>query len=146
MLVWHQEDFLELRVTEREPARSPCSGDTRFAVRVRVASPDTAFSAETWCWIALRVLASFAEQLQLLEERRQGSAVLESMSPGELQLEIRVTDRAGHVGAFGQVGHHCHGGTGQALWSVIAFAIPFCPTELPDLVQEFARLTTTQDA
>jgi hypothetical protein len=38
----------------------------------------------------------------VLEERRQGEARLESMSPGELLIVVRSTDRAGHMGAVPQ--------------------------------------------
>jgi hypothetical protein len=146
MLVRDGEDFLELAVTDRGAPGAPDAGDTRFVVRVRVTSKDTVFTAETWCWAELRALAAFAGQLRALEERRQGVAVLESMSPGELRLEIRSTDRAGHVAATGQVGHWCYGGTGQPLWSAIGFGIPFCPTELPALVQEFGSLVESADS
>jgi len=146
MLVQDGEDFLGLTVIWRAAAGTQEAGNTRFAVRLRVTSHDTAFTAETWCYVELRVLAAFAEQLRRLEESRQGSAVLESMTPGELCLEIRITDRAGLVAAFGQVGHHCYRGTGQALWTVLPFAIPFCPTELPSLVREFADLATAPPA
>jgi hypothetical protein len=76
-------------------------GDTRFAVRVRISGINTVFTAEGLRWVELRALVAFSEQLRVLEERRQGSASLESMSPGELQLQIRSTDRAGHMAAIG---------------------------------------------
>ena len=101
VLIRDGEDFLELAVTERGAAGSPDAGDTRFAVRVRVIGKDTVFTGETWCWVGRRVRSAFAQRLRELEERRQGSAALESMSLGELKLEVRSTDRAGHVAAFG---------------------------------------------
>jgi len=140
MLVRDGEDFLELDATEQVPAELPSTGDTRFAVRVRVSGKNIVFTAETWAWVDARVLAAFSSQLRELEARRQGSATLESMSWDELKLEVCSTDRAGHVAACGQVGHWCHGADGQARWSVVGFGIPFCPTELPALVREFEGL------
>ena len=139
------EDYLELAVTDRLTVIHD-AGDTRFAVRVRVSAHDTVFTAETWCWVQLHVLSTFAEQLRVLEERRQGSAAMESMSPGELQLEIRSTDRAGHMAAVGQVGHWLHSGCGEPSWSAVAFRVPFCPSELPALVREFSALAVAPDA
>ena len=40
---------------------------------------------------------NFLTQAEVLERTRQGAAVLESMSPDEFRLELRVFDRAGHV-------------------------------------------------
>jgi hypothetical protein len=145
VLIRDGEDFLELAVTDRGAAGSPDVGDTRFAVRVRVTSKDTVFTGETWCWVERRVLSAFAQQLRELEERRQGPAALESMSPGELKLEVRSTDRAGHVAAFGQVGHWCYGGADAPHWSAVTFGIPFCPSELAALVREFGDLAVAPD-
>ena len=145
MLVRDSDDYLELTVAER------CTivhglGDTQFTVRVRVSSLFAAFTAEALCWVDLRALVAFAEQLRVLEERRQGSAALESMSPGELRLEVRSTDRAGHVAAVGQVGRWLGVGSGEPYWSAVAFRVPFCPTELPALVREFSALATAPEA
>jgi hypothetical protein len=145
VLVRDGDDYLELAVAERG-ATVHDAGDTRFAVRVRVSGLHTALSAESLCWVELRVLAAFAEALRALEERRQGSAALESMSPGELQLEVRSTDRAGHMAAVGQVGWWLSVGSGEPYWSAVAFRVPFCPSELPALVREFSALAVAPDA
>ncbi len=145
MLVRDGEDYLELAVAERG-ATVHDAGDTRFAVRVRVSGMCTVLTAESLCWVDLVALATFAGQLRVLEERRQGSAALESMSPGELRLEVRSTDRAGHMAAVGQVGRWLGVGSGEPYWSAVAFRVPFCPTELPALVREFAALASATDA
>ncbi len=133
--------FLELVVTDRSASDAPDAGDTRFAIRARITAKDTVFTVETWCWVGLQNLVSFAGQLRVLEERREGSAVLESLSPFELSLEIRSIDRAGHVAAVGRVGHDCFSSSGGQRWSVVEFEIPFCPSELPALVREFNALS-----
>jgi hypothetical protein len=145
VLVRAGEDYLELAVTDRSTGVDD-AGDTRFAVRVRVSAHDTVFSAQTWCWVGLSVLAAFAEQLRALEERRQGSAALESLSPGEFRLEVRSTDRAGHVAVIGQVGHWFRREAGEPYWSAVAFHVPFCPSELPALVREFEALAVAPES
>jgi hypothetical protein len=145
VLVRDGEDYLEVTVTERLTGAYD-AGDTQLAVRVRVSGTQTVLAAESQCWVELRALAAFAGQLRALEERRQGSAVLESMSPGELRLEIRTTDRAGHVAAVGQVGRWLGVGSGDPYWSAVAFRVPFCPTQLPALVREFSALAVAPDA
>ena len=139
------EDYLEVTVAERLTG-AHAAGDTRFAVRVRVSGMSAILTAETLCWVDLPALSAFAEQLRVLEERRQGSAALESMSPGELRFEVRATDRARHMAAVGQVGRWLGAGCGEPYWSAVAFRVPFCPTELPALVREFSALAVAPDA
>jgi len=144
VLVRDGEDYLELVVAERSAVVHD-AGDTRFDVRVRVSGLHAVLTADVSCWVESRALAAFADQLRALEERRQGSAVLESMSPGELRVEVRSTGRAGHVAAVGQVGWWLGVGAGEPYWSAVAFRVPFCPTELPALVREFSALAVAQD-
>lgn len=135
----HAADFLELT-----GVRS--AGDLEFAVRVHVATFRGVFHGETTCWVELTALVAFTEELRRLELQRIGSAKLESMSPGELLLEIRVVDRAGHVSAVGRVGLRGLVDGRAAEGSTIAFHIPFCPSALPDLVREFRSLATDPEA
>ena len=139
MRVQDRNDFVEVEVEERATSVWD-AGDTRFAVRVRVSSLFSVFTGESLCWVDLPSLDTFARQLRVLEELRQGSAVLESMSPGELRLEILATDRAGHMAAVGQIGWWLGIGSGEPYWSAVAFRVPFCPTQLPALVREFSAL------
>jgi hypothetical protein len=143
------ENYLEFDVVERLDCRSQGERDTNFFVRVRVSHVgvsdiETVFTAETTCWIGFGELVCFAEQLRTLEKRRVGSANLKSMSPDELELEIRSTDGVGHVAAFGYVGCSvpCWLDSGKLLRHVpkVSFAIPFDPSELASLCVEFGRL------
>jgi hypothetical protein len=100
----------------------------------------TILTSEALCWVEFGAIAAFADQLRSLEKRRQGVATLTSMSPGELEVAICSTDRSGHVAAEGQIGRWLGVGLGEPYWSSVAFRVPFCPTELPALVREFAAL------
>jgi hypothetical protein len=145
MLVRNADDYFEMTVAERSPAARD-AGDTRFAARLRVSGIDSVFTADAQCWVELQALAAFAEQLRVLEERRQGTASLESMSPGELRLQICNTDRTGHMAAIGQVGRRFVTGSAEPCWSAVAFRVPVCPTELPALVREFVALASAPNA
>jgi len=147
MILEDGQSYLELKVTEQNPPRTQRAGDTRFVVRVRMASPDIAFTAESWCWVEGSALAGFAQDLRRLEVSRQGSSgLLSSMSPDEFRMELRSTDHAGHMGVFGWVAHHCYGGVGGPHLSKVAFGIAFDPSELPRLVREFERLAAGSGA
>ena len=135
------QSYLDLEVTDQLPLGSQRAGDTRFAVRVRMAGPDSTFTAESWAWVDGRALAGFAQDLRRLDDARQGSSgFLPAMSPDEFRMEIRSTDHAGHMGVFGWVADHCYGGVGGPHLSKVAFGIPFDPGELSRLVREFERL------
>ena len=62
------------------------------------------FSRSIDTWIQAEVWHAFAQQLAVLEDRRQGEARVESISPGELRLVVKSVDRAGHLGVEGHVG------------------------------------------
>jgi hypothetical protein len=132
MLIRSGEDYLELTPVSRTLEHLPGAGNTCFAVRVKCGS----FSAETTAYIEAGDLRDFADAMRGLEKSRQGVISLESISPGELRLELRITDRAGHVAAFGQVGGWCFAGSDRH-WNVVRYFIPFCPTLLPQMTPEF---------
>ncbi len=85
------------------------------------------FSAEIDCWVQRVAWLAFAQDLTVLEERRQGEARLESMSPGELAMVVRSTDRAGHMGVEGTLGSRGYDHTASLQFGVLAFD----PSRLP---------------
>jgi hypothetical protein len=142
--MWFQsgDDYLELTPIEQTLEGVPGFGDTSFSVRVRCGS----FSGETTVYIEAGELSEFAEELRRVEEARQGAAAVESMSPGELLLEVRITDRAGHAAVIGQVGSWSFVGFDSAHWNVVGYRIPFCPTLLPQIRREFRALVEAAHA
>ncbi len=63
----------------------------------------------------------FVQDLGILEERRQGEAKLESMSPGELSIVIRSLDAQGHMGVEGTVGTRAYDADASLQFSALAF-------------------------
>lgn len=72
----------------------------------------------------------FCDQLSQLEKTRRGKASLESISPGELKLEVLNTSRAGAMAVGGLIGTDI----GNRVRMTFD-AIPFDPTSLPELVR-----------
>jgi hypothetical protein len=104
MLLGDCDNFVEIHRIERTTATLHGAGDVRLAVRVAFGT----FRGEyDEVWVAAIAWRQFLSDLHTLEARRQGSADLESLSPGELRLELRSTDRAGHMAASGQLGRWC---------------------------------------
>jgi hypothetical protein len=73
----------------------------------------------------------FLRQLERLDDRRDGEAIVESISPDGLRLRIFVTDRRGHVAIDGQVRTRS---VRDLRWQFRA--IRFDPTLLPPLLGE----------
>jgi hypothetical protein len=88
-------DFVEL-------ARAD-SGDDAHDLLLLVEVRNHGFSATMDTWVETRAWLGFTQDLGILEERRQGQARLESLSPGELSLTVRSIDHAGHMGVEGAV-------------------------------------------
>ena len=90
------------------------------------------FTGHIDTWILRAAWLDFCERLELLEAHRQGDAIVESISPGELRLTFRSTDRAGHMAVEGSIGHR--GTLGEVL---LTFSpVPFDPSALPGLLRD----------
>jgi hypothetical protein len=92
---------VDIAVTEVAAPIPPLSagGDVRLQVRLTCEG----FTGTGSSWIARDGWQRFLRELERLDDRRDGEAVVESMSPEDLQLRICVTDRGGHVAVGGQV-------------------------------------------
>jgi hypothetical protein len=104
-------DFVEIVRQEGD------SHDVRLTVSVKRAG----FSATADTWVFADAWHAFAQQLAILEERRQGEARVESMSPEELMLVVRSVDRAGHLGVEGQLATRTYGTEVSMRFSVFRF-------------------------
>jgi hypothetical protein len=143
MIVRTGSDYLDISVKEQIPRGQHGRGDVEFRIRVRVSGPDTEFVADTSPWVVSESLAQFVSELRRLESERAGAAMLVSISPGELTLEVGIVGRAGHVAVSGQVGRHLYM-RDQLVWCALPFDLPLSdPTELSALVAEFEALLST---
>jgi hypothetical protein len=107
---------------------APSNADVLVFVKARCPG----FSGEIDTWIAREAWVGFCEQLAALNEHRQGQATVESISPNELRLVVRSTDRLGHMGVEGELGYRgVHGET-----SLRFSAMAFDPSMLPQLLRE----------
>lgn len=115
-------DFLEIATTD--------SSTDAFDVLVIVRARFHGFTAEVDVWVDRATWLGFTQELLILEEHRQGTARLESISPGELSVVIRSTDRAGHMGVEGTIGTSGYDYTASLQFGVLAFD----PSQLPAFV------------
>ena len=140
MLIGGTSEHVELTRVEVQAAVAGASagGDVRVIARVRFGD----FGGTVDAWIARDTWSTFSEQLIALERTRQGKAMLESMSPGELRLCLRSLDRQGHMGVEGELTHNLYGAGGRRpqLLQLQFDAMEFDPTLLPRLIAEIVSL------
>jgi hypothetical protein len=115
-------DYLSINRAE------PSGDDILVVVDVRTRG----FTGRIDTWVLRPAWLQFCEQLTLLESRRQGEAIVESISPQELRVSVRSTDRAGHMAVDGFIGYR--GTLGEVLLSFSPIA--FDPSILPSLLRE----------
>jgi hypothetical protein len=106
----------------------PSSDDILVVVEVRCSG----FTGHIDTWILRRAWIEFCNRLAALEERRQGEAVVESISPRECRLVFRSTDSAGHMAVEGLLGYR--GVYGETLLTFSPMS--FDPSILPTLVAD----------
>ena len=72
--------------------------DPRGDVRAKISAAGKGFSgANQSVWFGRPDIERFVADLRALDESREGSAELESMSPGECVLKFRNCDKLGHL-------------------------------------------------
>lgn len=75
-----------------------------YDVRLKVVVKSNGFTGGTKCWVISEAMQVFCQSLINLNEKRSGSALLESMSPGELAINVHSIDTLGHMAVSGKLG------------------------------------------
>jgi len=97
-----KEGLLELQRSEIGPQGTPAESDILLNVTVEVEG----YSAVDQSWVMAEEWDKFLNELRILDQRRQGRAVIVGASPDDLRLEFYSTDSAGHMAVHGHVGWH----------------------------------------
>ncbi|NMO21441.1 hypothetical protein HPC49_42935 [Pyxidicoccus fallax] len=99
-----------------------------------------AFTGKTAVWVEREAFTDFLQALEALERTRQGSARLESISPGELELVIRSVDSVGHLVLQLSLADHPYVGDDRMEHRLRGgFALD--PSRLPEVLADFQRLS-----
>ena len=138
MKIGNYQEFISIIEQERLPDNTPTPGDVRLKVSVCIKEFSGSYEN---VWIDKDELKKFLLDFIKLEERREGRARLESMSPDEFWMEFRSIDRAGHVGVEVQLKRLQY--SESELWPrMIAGGFEFDVSTLPQLVREFKKLVS----
>ena len=119
-----QEGSLKIEIIGRDP-------DVILYVELSVPG----FTATTETYVVEDAWHHFLEEMTALEDKQQGSAIVESMSPRELKLVFRSLDAAGHMGVEGYIG--IRGGRNEFHFTFDS--LPFDPTLVPSIVNELQQ-------
>jgi hypothetical protein len=138
MLIREGDNFLEMIATYRAPDYSTEPGNTKFEIRVQ----SFGFTGQGRTWIDALTLKSFTEQLQKLENQRQGEAEVSSMSPDEFWLKIYSTDSLGHMALFGQLSQTKYESNLIMCKPLLEFGFSFDPSILPSIVKNFEAIVS----
>ena len=133
MKIQEQDALLELDVAGFGDANTPARDDVWLTVTVRTPR----YAAADHSWIIRPELDRFLRELRVLDESRQGKAVLVSPSPDGLRLEFYSTDSAGHMAIRGQVGRT----DAKGFLSQLQFGFAFEPDKLPSILEYFETIS-----
>lgn len=124
------DDFIEINVTTQESENLPSHGDAHVTVRIS----SNGFSGHNDLWVLASQLQSFCQNLVTLKHQRQGEAVLEAISPGELLLAIRSVNSCGHMLVEGSTGFHVFRENSHP-WHSVQFGFEFDPSQLSKAIR-----------
>jgi hypothetical protein len=137
MKIGTKEEFIEIEELEREPEGSPCAGDVNVSVALALQEFSGSYDG---VWLALPEMERFVGELEILDEKRNGSAKISSMSPEEFVLEIRSSDTLGHMEIEAQL--HRHQYSGPKYWPIhLNGGFETQPETIRQLISCFKALT-----
>jgi len=140
MLIKDENASLNLSVENVTPLGVQGAGDfaLRSVVTMRVGKNTTSeFTASVHSWIEIEKYREFLRRLEVLEASRQGSAEIESMSPGEFRIRFYMENSRGGIAAEGEVGQHL---VASKRMNKVFFDIVIDPTMLTTILEDFKRL------
>src|SRR5687768_7900149 len=124
------EHFIEIvQIDEAQSAYD--SGDVLMSVVVE----SHGFKGKAEVWVLQEELARFAQAVTGLNQSLHGNAVLRSVSPGELDLEVLSVSSRGHLAVQGSIGHQMYDQE-RMHWHSMQFGFEFEPGQLEAVVAE----------
>ena len=107
-----------------------------YGVEVTVTVQVDGFAGTTSSFVLIEEWRAFVAGVEALDQARQGEARLQSIAPGEIEITLRSTDRAGHTAFEGQIAQRAYIRVVYLRFGLV----PFDPTELPRIVRELRAI------
>lgn len=119
-----------MAITIEENSSLPNYADAYITLEVQSGK----FSGHNALWVQSESMASFCHALVMLHQTLNGEALLESISPGKLQLKVFSCNSRGCLAIEGVIGSHLIG-ENQKFWHSVSFGFEFEQTQLSALLQ-----------
>jgi hypothetical protein len=127
---------LELLGRDGQPGIPPRRRDLQVKATLKLQEFGGSYSG---VWLFEPDVVRFVDELQAIVESRRGTAKLDSMSPGELTLELRPTDPVGHFELSVRMSRHQW--SGPTYWpTTVSGGFEVDPTCLPAILRDFEAL------
>jgi len=94
-------------------------------------------------WLSADDMRIFLTALVRLEQLREGSASLVSMSPDEAILSLQAVDRAGHIIARLDLTRSTYTRASQMITQHLSIAFEIDGSLLPEVIRQFGQLIPT---
>jgi len=105
-------------------------GDAYVTVKI----DSRGYSGENDLHVLAGVFKKFCTDILELQKTLKGKAVLESVSPGELSIEIQPDGDLGHMVVHGRCGYHVQTAR-HANWHSVEFGFEFDPQQLDKAIK-----------
>lgn len=136
MIIRDQKSFIELNLVEVD-APPAGLGDGHFQVKLSAHG----FTGEHYVWIEAFLFHTFVDELERLVGDRVGAVGLESMSPHELKLVVRVVQQTGAVAVEGELRRNVViQSRQQRVENRLVFSLVLEAEALPELLRQFQQI------
>jgi hypothetical protein len=120
------QNYFEMGVAIEEDRALPSHGDAYVTVKVQ----SEGFNGHNDLWVLAAALTTFCRSLVQLNSSLKGEALLEAMSPKELELKVCSVSSRGHLAVEGSTGYNVQGRNGYSYWHAVSFGLEFEPSQL----------------
>jgi hypothetical protein len=129
MLIQQSNNKVVISLLSQETEELPSKGDVYLEIEIT----SNGYSGKNDLWVLYADFKEFCNALIVLNEKRQGEAVLFGMSPNELEIRIHSVSSLGHIAISGYTGYEMIGENSSFLHQV-KFGFEFDPSQLEKIV------------
>jgi hypothetical protein len=139
MKIGNDNEYIELEKLERIPEKLPGAGDVNLSVSLNFQKFKGTYSG---IWLEAPEIKAFIHQLEGFDHGKKSTARITSMSPEELILEIRSSDKLGLIEIEAQLHRYQYSDNGYKYWPIYlrgGFEVP--QETIPLLISCFKTFT-----
>ncbi len=132
MLIHTDDNTIDIRLLE--------TGRDDFHIGVKI-NANGFIAQKDSIGINCESFAAFLRQLKTFQQEHKGEVILDSMSPGEFQMQLKAVGKRYHVVVQGQISRTIYQAE-SALLNTLQFAFRVDTSYLKGIISDFEALTT----